>query len=129
MCARSFQLDPSRTEIGQTIHLHNGIDSMIPFSRVANIMTESFGVPIAYDGSEEAFLRDLGDIFRACFKRDDAAEYFLAYCKFELGHVQRLGADLLNGEPDITPEKLGFTARSLHDWLVDHRDTFVPTTT
>jgi len=98
----------------------------MPFSHVANIMTEAFGVPIAYDGSEEAFLRDLGDSFRAYYKRDDAAEYFLAYCKFELGHVQRLGDDLLGGEPDITPEKLGFTARSFHDWLVDHRDVFIP---
>jgi uncharacterized protein YbjT (DUF2867 family) len=124
--AAELLLDPSLTEVGQTVHLHNGIDSMMPFSHVANIMTEAFGVPIAYDGSEEAFLRDLGDSFRAYYKRDDAAEYFLAYCKFELGHVQRLGDDLLGGEPDITPEKLGFTARSFHDWLVDHRDVFIP---
>src|SRR5215207_2100825 len=105
--AAELMLDPSHTEVGGTYHLHNGIDSY-PFSQVAAVMTEVLGEKIDYDDSEEAFLRELGDVFRDYMRRDDAAEYFLAYCQFELGHVQRLGADLLNGEPDITPEKLGF---------------------
>jgi len=121
--AAELLLDPARTEVGATYHLHNGIDSY-PFSHVATLLTDVLGEPIAYDGSEEAFLRDLGDIFRSYMGRDDAAEYFLAYCQFELRHVQRLGADLTGGEPQLTPETLGFTAVPFRDWIATHRQTF-----
>lgn len=122
--AAELMLAPDLTEVGETYHLHNGVD-MYPFSQVAEVMSKAFGVPIAYDGSEESFLRDLGPSFRSYMGRDDAAEYFLEYCKFELAHVRRLGSDLLNGEQDITPASLGFDSRTFHDWLVDHRGTFV----
>jgi uncharacterized protein YbjT (DUF2867 family) len=121
--AAELMLDPSRTEVGGTYHLHNGIDSY-PFSHVAAVMTEVLGEKIDYDDSEEAFLRDLGDVFRDYMRRDDAAEYFLAYCQFELGHVRRLGADLLNGEPEITPQKLGFAPTTFRDWIAQHRAIF-----
>ena len=87
-------------------------------------MTAALGERIDYDGTEDAFLSDLGDVFCEYMGRADAADYFVAYCQFELRRVQRLGADLLGGEPDITPEKLGFTPTSFHDWIVQNRDTF-----
>jgi uncharacterized protein YbjT (DUF2867 family) len=121
--AAELLLDPARTEVGATYHLHNGIDSY-PFSQVADLLSDVLGEPIAYDGSEEAFLRDLGEIFRTYMGREDAAEYFLAYCRFELRHVQRLGADLTGGEPQITPQTLGFTAVPFRDWIATNRDVF-----
>jgi uncharacterized protein YbjT (DUF2867 family) len=123
VAAAELLLNPSLTEVGGTYHLHNGIDCY-PFSQVATLMTEVLGVTIDYDDTEEAFLRDLGDAFCKYMGREDAAEYFLAYCQFEMEHVRRLGADLLGGEPEITPEKLGFTATSFRDWLAINRDTF-----
>jgi hypothetical protein len=69
-------------------------------------------------------VRDLGDIFRTYMGREDAAEYFLAYCQFELRHVQRLGADLTGGEPQITPQTLGFTAVPFRDWIATNQDVF-----
>lgn len=124
--AAELMLDPSRTEVGQTYHLHNGIDTY-PFSQIAELMTEVFGETIDYDGTEEAFLRDLGPMFRSYMGREDAAEYFLEYLRFEKRHVERLGADLTGGEPQLTPEMLGFEARPFAAWLAANRDMFQST--
>lgn len=125
--AAELLLDPARTEVGRTYHLHNGVD-MFPFSRVATLLSDVLGEPIAYDDSAESFLRDLGPVFRHYMGREDAAEYFLAYCLFEKRHVERLGADLLGGEPDISPATLGFSPRPFREWIADNRATFAAAT-
>ncbi|BBX27678.1 hypothetical protein GCM10009632_02190 [Mycolicibacterium alvei] len=128
-CAAELLLDPSLTEAGETLHLENGIDTMIKFSKIADIMSAAWGVPIAYAGTDEEFLRDLGPALRRYYKHDDAAEHILAECHHEVPFINELlrhGNDLRGGERHLTPEMLGFEALSLTSWLQDKRDVFIP---
>jgi uncharacterized protein YbjT (DUF2867 family) len=128
-CAAELMLDPSLTEAGETLHLENGIDTMIMFSQIAGIMSDAWGVPIAYDGTDEAFLRELGPALSKYYNRDDAAEHILAECHHEVPFINqllKLGNNLRGGERHLTPEMLGFEALSLKSWLHDNRDVFVP---
>ncbi|CQD02895.1 NmrA-like family protein [Mycobacterium europaeum] len=128
-CAAELLLDPSLTEAGETLHLENGIDTMIRFSRIADIMSDAWGVPIGYEGSDEAFLRELGPALRKYYKQDDAAEHILAECHHEVPFINELlkrGNDLRGGERHLTPEMLGFEPLSLKSWFRDNRDVFIP---
>lgn len=128
-CAAELLLDPSLTEPGETLHLENGIDTMIKFSQIADIMTDAWGVRIGYEGSDEAFLRELGPSLRTYFKHDEAAEHILAECHHEVPFINQLlenGNDLRGGERHLTPEMLGFEPISLKSWLQDKRDVFLP---
>ncbi len=128
-CAAELLLDPALTEAGETLHLENGIDTMIRFSRIADIMSDAWGVPIAYEGTDEAFLRELGPALRTYYKQDDAAEHILAECHHEVPFINELlkhGNDLRGGERHLTPEMLGFEPLSLKSWLQENRDVFIP---
>lgn len=128
-CAAELLLDPSLTEPGETLHVENGIDTMIRFSQIADIMSDAWGVPVAYDGTDEAFLRELGPALRRYYKHEDAAEHILAECHHEVPFINALlerGNDLRGGERHLTPEMLGFEAMSLKSWLQDNKDVFVP---
>lgn len=128
-CAAELLLDPSLTEVGETLHLENGIDTMIKFSKIADIMSDAWDVPIAYDGTDEAFRRELGPALRKYYKQDDAAEHILAECHHEVPFINELlknGNDLRGGERHLTPEMLGFEALSLKSWLRDKREVFIP---
>jgi len=128
-CAAELLLDPSLTEVGETLHVENGIDTVIKFSAIADIMSEAWGVPIEYDGTDEAFLRELGPALRRYYNHEDAAEHILAECHHEVPFINELlkrGNDLRGGERHLTPEMLGFEALSLKSWLQDNRNVFVP---
>ncbi|QLL09234.1 SDR family oxidoreductase [Mycobacterium vicinigordonae] len=128
-CAAELLLDPALTEPGETLHLENGVDTMIRFSQIADIMSDAWGVPISYDGTDEGFLRELGPALRRYYKHDDAAAHILAECHHEVPFINELlkrGNDLRGGERHLTPEMLGFEPISLHAWLRDHRGVFVP---
>jgi uncharacterized protein YbjT (DUF2867 family) len=128
-CAAELLADPSLTEAGETVQLENGVDDLIMFSKVAEIMSEVWGVPIAYDGSDEAFLGKIGPVLRKFSKRDGVAEYVLALCHREVAMVDGLtkqGGNLRGGDRYFTPEMLGFEPLTLRTWLRDMRSLFIP---
>lgn len=128
-CVAELLLDPSLTEVGETVHLENGIDDLVMFSKVSEMMSDAWGVPISYDGSDEAFVRELGAGLRKYYRRDDAAEYILTYCHHEVPFIEELlknGNSLHGNERYFTPEMLGFEALPLKSWLQDKKDVFVP---
>ncbi|OBI49782.1 hypothetical protein A5707_16330 [Mycobacterium kyorinense] len=128
-CVAELLLDPSLTEIGETVHLENGIDDLVRFSTIPQMMSEAWGVPISYDGSDEAFLRELGAGLRKYYRREDAAEYILTYCHHEVPFIEELlknGNSLHGTERHFTPAMLGFEALPLTSWLREMKDVFVP---
>lgn len=128
--AAELLMDPGKTEVGETYHLHNGVDMMIKFSDVAPIFTEALGTPFSYDGSLESFHRDLGPSLRSYYKGvEDAVGYYEAYILWERSMTIKLsqgGADLLNGEKDLHPRALGFEPRPFKEWIAANRSKFLP---
>ncbi|TAM72006.1 NmrA family NAD(P)-binding protein [Mycobacterium sp.] len=128
-CVAELLLNPSLTEVGETVHLENGIDDLVMFSTIPRMMSDAWGVPIGYDGTDEAFLRELGDGLRTYYRRDDAAEYILTYCHHEVPFIEELlksGNSLHGTERHFTPAMLGFAALPLTSWLREMKDVFVP---
>lgn len=129
--AAELMLDPSRTEVGQTYHMHNGVDMMLKFSDVPQIFTAALGTPFFYDDSVAAFLDELGDSMREYFSEtEDAVGYYLAYCEWEREMTLKLLAasavgDLLLGEKDFCPQALGFEPLTFTDWVKENRAQFV----
>jgi uncharacterized protein YbjT (DUF2867 family) len=127
-CAAELLLDLSLTAIDETVHLENGVDDLVMFSKIPEIMSEAWGVPISYDGSEEALLRELGPGLRKYYRRDDAAQYILTYCHHEIPFIEELlkkGNSLHGTERHLTPEMLGFEPLPLKVWLRDMRSVFI----
>jgi len=122
-------MDSSRTMIGHTYQLHNGVDSMIRFSRIAEIFSDALGVPFGYDDSAEAHRNDLGPGLSAYYSRtENATSYYYDYFKWEHDMTVQLmadGPDLLNGESDVHPRKFGFEPRALKEWIRDNREIFI----
>ena len=98
-------LDFDSTAIGETYHLHNGVDTM-KFSQVADLMADAYGEPIKYT--------------------DSAVEYYLEYCRWEYeGVTGHLADDLLAGEADLTPGHFGLEPRTFRQFLIDNRIAFL----
>ena len=89
------------------------------FSDIAPLMSEVFGVEISYDDSPQAFVEELGDIFRVYMGRDDAPDYYLAYCEWERSN------ETLARKTDIMTTMLGLSPRTFRQWLDDHRYAFL----
>ena len=119
-------LDFDSTAIGETYHLHNGVDTM-KFSQVADLMADAYGEPIKYPDSEAAFREKLGPSFIAYYRgRPEAVEYYLEYCRWEYeGVTGHLADDLLAGEADLTPGHFGLEPRTFRQFLIDNRIAFL----
>ena len=124
VAARILLSDDAR-HIGGSYQCDNGHD-LITFEEVAKMMTEVFGVAIAYDGSEDGFMREIGEPARAYWSNvgsfangQDPAEYFLAYWRFEKAneHAWR--------RTDFVERILGRKPTTLRQWLTDNRAFFL----
>lgn len=124
VAARILLSDDAR-HIGGSYQCDNGHD-YISFEDVAKLMTEVFGVEIAYDGSEEGFMREIGEPARAYWSNvggfangQDPAEYFLAYWRFEQAneHAWR--------RTDFVERILGRKPKTLRQWLTENKEFFV----
>lgn len=124
--AAELLMNFNHTDVGETYHLHNGTDTM-KFSDIAVLMSEVFGEKIDFDGSENAFHEKLSESFINYYNgREDAAEYFLEYCRWEHeGVTGHLAEDLLAGEVDIYPAKFGNEPRTFHQFLIENRAAFL----
>jgi uncharacterized protein YbjT (DUF2867 family) len=127
-CVAELLLDPSLTAIDETVHLENGVDDLVMFSKIPEMMSGAWGVPIGYDGSDDTFLRELGPGLRKYYRRDDAAQYILTYCHHEVPFIEELlknGNSLHGTERHFTPEMLGFEPLPLMSWLRDMKNVFL----
>jgi uncharacterized protein YbjT (DUF2867 family) len=124
VAARILLSDDAR-HIGGSYQCDNGQD-LLTFEDAANMMTEVFGVKIAYDGSEEGFMREIGEPARAYWanvggfaRGQDPAEYFLAYWRFEQAneHAWR--------RTDFAERILQRRPKTLRQWLIENRDFFI----
>jgi len=124
VAARILVSDDAR-HIGGSYQCDNGHD-YISFEEVAAMMTEVFGIPIAYDGTEEGFMREIGEPARAYWsnagvfaKGQDPAAYFLAYWRFEQAneHAWR--------RTDFVERILGRKPKTLRQWLTENRSFFI----
>ncbi len=113
-CAAAILLSADQRHIGQTYNLDNGHDVMW-FDEVAAVMTEALGEEIAYDGSDETFVRLCGDGVRAYIGRPDADRYFLDYFQFEQDN------ETVWRKIDIVEFLTGRPATRLRDWLRSHK--------
>ncbi|WHU45821.1 NmrA family NAD(P)-binding protein [Gordonia sp. L191] len=114
-CAASILLSDNARHIGQIYHLDNGHDVM-RFDEVARLAADVLGVPIEYDGTDEAFERYCGDGLRAYIGTDDAVEYYLHYFQFEQDN------ETVWRKSDIVEYLTGRPARHLDEWLAANRD-------
>lgn len=124
VAARILLSDDAR-HIGGSYQCDNGHD-YISFEDVARMMSDVFGIPIAYDGSEEGFMREIGEPARAYWtnvgtfaKGQDPAAYFLAYWRFEQAneHAWR--------RTDFAERILERKPKTLRQWLTENKDFFV----
>ncbi|WP_018990666.1 NmrA family NAD(P)-binding protein [Aromatoleum toluclasticum] len=124
--ARILLSDDARY-IGQFLQFDNGQD-FLAWSEIAAMMSEEFGVPIAYDGTPEGFVDELGPGIRAYWSRVgvfarkgiDPTDYFLNY--FRLIEF--------DNEPawrrtDTLERVLGRRPKTMRQWLKEHREFFV----
>nr|WP_194236147.1 NmrA family NAD(P)-binding protein [Streptomyces acidicola] len=120
--AAELMPDPSRTRVGETYHLVNGVDRST-FGDLAALMTEAFGENITIESGEESYPP------RRYYRFDGAPEYFLDYCKFEEAFIGSVGETpwetMLAGEAAITPGHLRFEPSRFRDWLTANRDAFL----
>lgn len=117
-CAAAILISRDQRHIQQTYHLDNGHDVMW-FDEVAALMSEVFGERIAYDGSDETFLRLCGEGVRQYIGRPDAAEYFLHYFQFEQDN------ETVWRKSDIVEFLTGRPATRLRDWLAANRQAIL----
>lgn len=117
--AACLLLSENPEHIGRIYDLDNGHDLM-RFSQLADLMSEVFGCPIAYDGSPENFLREHGDRYRKFMNDDRAPEYMLAVWEFER-EVEPLWR-----VSDTVEKIIGRAPKTMRDWLIEHRASFFP---
>lgn len=126
VAARILLSDDAR-HIGGSYQCDNGHD-YLSFADVAAMMSEVFGIPIAYDGTEETFTREIGEPARAYWSNVgafangvDPAAYFLAYWRFEQAneHAWR--------RTDFVERILGRKPKTMRQWLEENKGSFVGT--
>ncbi|MCK9285783.1 MAG: NmrA family NAD(P)-binding protein [Rhodocyclaceae bacterium] len=117
-CAAAILLSTNQRHLDQTYHLDNGNDVMW-FDQVAELMSEVFGMRIAYDGSDETFLRICGEGVKQYIGRPDADEYFLHYFQFEQDN------ETLWRKSDIVEFLTGRPATTLRHWLAANREAIL----
>jgi uncharacterized protein YbjT (DUF2867 family) len=110
-CGAALLLSDDQRHIDQTYHLDNGHD-VLWFDELATLMSETWGEPIRYDGSDEAFI----EVAATLVPRANFAAYFIAYSQFEQDN------ETLWRKSDIVEYLTGRPATKLRDWLSEHRD-------
>lgn len=124
VAARIFLSDDAR-HIGGSYQCDNGHD-FLSYAEVAEMMTDAFGTEILYDGSEEGFLREIGEPAREYWSNvggfangQDPAEYFLAYWRFEQAneHAWR--------RTDFTKRILQRQPKTMEQWLEENKQFFI----
>lgn len=113
-CAAAILLSGNQRHIGQTYHLDNGHDVMW-FDEVAGLMSEVFSQPIAYDGTDETFLRFCGEGVKAYIGRLDADQYYINYFQFEQDN------ETVWRKSDIVEFLTGRPAKTLRQWLSENQ--------
>ena len=117
-CAAAILLSANQRHIGQTYHLDNGND-VLWFDEVAALMSEVFGQTIAYDGTDETFLRICGEGVKAYIGRPDADRYFINYFQFEQDN------ETVWRKSDIVEFLTGRPAKSLRQWLSENKQNIL----
>lgn len=117
-CAAAILLSGNQRHIGQTYHLDNGHD-VLWFDEVAAMMSDVFGEAIAYDGTDETFLRICGEGVKAYIGRPDADQYFLNYFQFEQDN------ETVWRKSDIVAFLTGRPAKTLRQWLSENQHTIL----
>ena len=115
-CAGAILLSDDHRHIGQIYHLDNGNDVMW-FSDVAELMTKTWGVEIAYDGTDEGYIKRNGEMFNKLFGRTDAAEYFIGFSQFEQDN------QCTWRKSDIVEYLTGNKANTLENWLRENKQS------
>jgi uncharacterized protein YbjT (DUF2867 family) len=113
--AACLLLSENHRHIGQTHHLDNGHDLM-RFSQVAELMSDLFGEPIAYDGSPETFMRVSGERYRRIMGNERAPDYMVDVFEYEREN------EVVWRRSDVVESIIGRKPRTLRDWLGEHRD-------
>lgn len=117
-CVAALLLSDNQRHIGQTYHLDNGHDTLW-FSDVAAMMSDVFGEPIHYDGSDDAYRRLAGEAVVRRFKRPDAVDYFLQYFQFEQDN------ETIWRKTDIVEFLTGRRATTLREFLERNRNAIL----
>ena len=118
--AAKLLLSTDRFHIGKTYHLDNGVDCLT-WAEVAEMMSEVFGEPIAYDPSPEGFRAMCGPMVDQTFG-PGATDYLIAFMHFEyVNETIWRRTDILS--------LFGIKGRTLREWLIEHRSMFRPADT
>lgn len=107
IAARIFLSDNHR-HIGQFHTVNNGQD-MMRYHEAAELMSEVFGEPIAYDGSEAAFFGAYSFLGPMC-------EEIWQYMLYEQDN------EVVWSLNDFAERMLGRKPTTLRHWLIEHRD-------
>ena len=122
-CVVALLRSNDHRHIGMKYDLDNGIDTL-RFDEVAELMSQVWGEPIGYDGSDEAFLRlkFMGDKDVPLDFEPPAFDYWLAYSQFEQDnqHAWR--------KSDIVEYLTGKPAKSLRQWLAENKEAVLEST-
>lgn len=117
-CAAAILLSDNPRHVGQTYHLDNGHD-VLRFDEVALLMSDIFNETIAYDGTDETFLRICGEGVKAYIGRPDADEYFINYFQFEQDN------ETVWRKSDIVEFLTGKPAKTLRQWLSENKQNIL----
>ena len=104
------------TFVATTTHLDNGQDLLL-FSEVAAMLGDVLGDAIGFDDTPEKFKEVNGDILRAWVGRDDAAEYYVEYFRWEAA----ISDSFRN--TDVVEWLLGRPAKSLRQWFEENKNS------
>ena len=122
-CCASILLSNDHRHIGQTYHLDNGID-VLRFDEVADLMSEVWGEPITFDGSDETFvnIKHTGDKDTPPDPPLLKEDYWISYSRFEQDN------QLAWRKTDIVEYLTGHKAKSLHQWLEENKSAVFDST-
>lgn len=109
-CGAALLLSRDHRHIGQTHHLDNGHD-VLGFDELAALMSEVWGEPIRYEGSDEHFLA----LAPSLVPRENFGPYFLAYSQFEQDN------ETVWRKSDIVEYLTGRPATTLREWLSENK--------
>lgn len=114
-CAGAILLSDDHRHIGQTYHLDNGQD-VHTFEHVADIISEAWGEPVRYDGSDETFKKYAAETFAGPNWHEDTANFFIGYSQFEQDN------QTVWRKTDICEYLTGSLGTSLLQWFKDNKE-------
>ncbi len=122
-CCGAILLSDDHRHIGTSYNLDNGHD-VLRFDEVAALMTEVWGEPVRYDGSDESFvnLKFMGDIATPVDPPLVKEDYFVTYSQFEQDNQNAWR------KTDIVEYLSGEKAVTLAEWLKENKETVFEST-